>query len=110
MSEQEKKHYFLIYGEVIYVEKAKPDHIKAVNLNAALIVDNAYVSTSDLTDAQKTLQQGLHLRVDPESIEVKDVLIKSLSPLGQMTVNEFAGADVLAQAREAVDAAAKAAQ
>lgn len=106
----EKKHYHLIYGEVIYVEKDNPSEVKALNLNAALITEKREVSAASLTEAQATLQQGLHLRIDPETIQVKDALIKSLNWLGFMTVEEFAGSDVLAEARKAVDEAAKAAK
>lgn len=105
MTDQQKKNYFLIYGEVIYVNIDKPDNVKAANLNGVLISDTEYVSSTNLGEAQATLQQALHMRVDANTIDVKDVLIKSLSPLGSMTINEFAGSDVLAEARKAVEAA-----
>lgn len=105
---QEKKHYHLIYGEVIYVRKDAPERIQALDLNACLITDKREVSSTNLAEAQATLQQGLELRIDRDLIEVKDAIIKSLTWLGEMTVNEFAGSDILAEARKAADAAAKA--
>lgn len=107
MSTEEKKHYHLIYGEVIYVDKTNPEKILAINLNAALVTDKREVSSVSLAEAQQTLQQGLFMRVDPESVDVKDALIKSLNYLGEMTINEFAGSDVLEEAQKAVQAAAK---
>lgn len=105
---QEKKHYHLIWGEVIYVRKDAPERIQALDLNACLITDKREVSSANLAEAQATLQQGLELRIDPELIDVKDAIIKSLTWLGEMTVNEFAGGDILAEARKAAQAAGKA--
>lgn len=105
---QEKKHYHLIYGEVIYVRKDAPDRIQALDLNACLITDKREVSSTNLAEAQATLQQGLELRIDRELIEVKDAIIKSLTWLGEQTVNEFAGSDILAEAQKAAAAASKA--
>lgn len=103
---QEKKHYHLIYGEVIYVRKDAPERIQALDLNACLITDKREVSSTNLAEAQATLQQGLHLRIEPELIEVKDAIIKSLTWLGEQTVEEFAGSDILTEARQAVAEAA----
>ena len=109
MTTQPKSNYYLVYGEVVYVEKSDPNEVKAINLNCALMTDQPYVSTNKLAEAQATLQQALHMRIqNPKDIEIKDVLIKSLNPLGAMTVDEFSGVDVLAEARKAVDDLAKA--
>lgn len=105
---QEKKHYHLIWGEVIYVRKDAPERIQALDLNACLITDKREVSSTNLAEAQATLQQGLELRIDRELIEVKDAIIKSLTWLGEQTVNEFAGFDILAEAKKAAQAATKA--
>lgn len=107
---QEKKHYHLIWGEVIYVRKDAPDRIQALDLNACLITDKREVNSTNLAEAQATLQQGLELRIERDLIDVKDAIIKSLTWLGEMTVEEFAGADVLAEAKKAVNTAAQAAQ
>lgn len=107
---QPLQHFFLLYGEVIYADLQDGEKIKAVNLNGVLVSDHPYLTSSKLAEAQATLQQALHARVDAKTINVKDALIKSINPMGQMTLDTFAGADVLAEAQKAANEAALATQ
>jgi hypothetical protein len=107
MSEQ-KQHYHLVYGELVYAKAETPDELGASNLNCVLTTADGRITTKALGIAQQSLQQALHQRVQEGEVIVRDVLLVNIVHLGEMTATEFFGQDPLASAPKAATAQAQA--
>lgn len=114
MSNTEKKHHFLIAGNVVFVN-IKTEQPGSVPLNGVLFTDIQDIPARSLSKAQQILQLNFFKNSGLESTEVQvvDVVIHNLVYLGHFTEAEFtqppAGMTVQ-QASQELEAAAAAAQ
>lgn len=101
------QHYHLVSGLVIFTEaEGAPE--ERVHLNTTIITDDARVTATHIGQAQKALQMILFQKFGP--MMVRDVFIMAISPLGQMTSEEFvAGMDeLMAEAKASAQVAGNA--
>lgn len=89
MSQEQKQHYFLVAGEIIFTTPAeKGEEFHQINMNAILTSDTRNLKVSDLGRAQQYLQMAFlkGVQVQPD---IKNVILLNLKYLGQFTEEEF---------------------
>ena len=85
----EKKHHYLVVGEIVYTVK-DTDNIHALRLNAVILGDtDDTIPARVIGAAQQALQMQFHQRMDDPSVTVRDVVIMGMLYLGFMTQEEF---------------------
>ena len=92
MSSIEKKHHFLVAGEVIFITKDENgDEVHSVRLNALVTnkSNNTNFPMRMLAKAQQALQAHLARKMDNQLPAVQDVVIQNICHLGYMTDEEF---------------------
>lgn len=87
---QKKQHYFMSAGMVTFSTDRDPEMVSTVSLNAVICTASANINTRELASIQRQMQMQLHARAGESTVvEVVDVIITNISPLGFMTPDEF---------------------
>lgn len=87
---QAKQHYCIAAGLVTFSTDKDPGMVSTVPLNSVTVTKSNNINTSDLASIQRQLQMQLHARAgEGVLVEVVDVVITNISPLGFMTSDEF---------------------
>lgn len=105
------QNYFLICGKIIFRVYGDDDkqeenvHIEDVTLNAILKQTDMNINVRSLGKAQQNLQMSFYRNLpDPSRVNVVEVVLVSITHLGNMTEAEFrAGADDEHQATNTKD-------
>jgi len=90
MAEPMRQAFYLVAGKVVFAHKADPDQRpNVVDVNSVVISGDGRFAVPQLAQAQGALQQGFFVRCDGEAVNVLDVTIQNLIPLGWFTKDEF---------------------
>lgn len=93
MSQNEKKHHFLIAGQVVFAQTVNGEEVvNAIPLNGVLITDRQELPVASLGKAQQILQLNFVQRMQDDSLKVVDVVLLNFVHLGHMTKAEFEAA------------------
>lgn len=93
LDNKQKRHYFLILGEVAFLmpdQKEEGLHVR--RLNGIYSSDERYLRLKHLSRCQEILQMNLQrqmAQVVTKPVDVKEVIIHSVSYLGEHTQREF---------------------
>jgi hypothetical protein len=82
-----RKHYWLVSGNVI-VKIDDEGNSQALPANGMIITDEFHIGLYQLGKAQQALQMSLFQKLGT-TMEVADVILVNISPLGCMTVDEW---------------------
>lgn len=87
-----QKHYFLIAGNVVYkvdggAKGSNPMGI--ITLNGIITSDSPVLGIASLNEAQQVLQHHFRVKTEDNTIEIADVIILNIVPLGFQSENEF---------------------
>ena len=87
-----QKHYFLIAGNVVYkvdggAKGTNPMGI--IPLNGIITSDSPVLGIASLNEAQQVLQHHFRVKTEDNTIEIADVIILNIVPLGFQSENEF---------------------
>lgn len=87
-----QKHYFLIAGNVVYkvdggAKGSNPMGI--ITLNGIITSDSPVLGVAALNEAQQVLQHHFRVKTEDNTIEIADVIILNIVPLGLQSENEF---------------------
>jgi len=91
MTELIHKHYNLVCGELVFRQKDS-EVVNSMRINCILINNNNVgdgLAVRHLALAQQTLQANFHRRMDDTTLEVLDVVIMNIMPLGYFTEESF---------------------
>lgn len=90
MDATEKKHHFLIAGNVVFLNK-ETEQPGSVPLNGVLITDTTDLPARSLSKAQQILQLNFFKStgISANEVQVVDVVLMSFIYLGQFTEAEF---------------------
>ncbi len=93
----EKKHYFLISGSIMFtvgdIEKLENIQPNNVFVNAIVRHDDKNFPARKLAKAQQNLHKSFVMKLpEPELANIHDIIILSVSYLGEMTEEEFQAA------------------
>ena len=89
-AKQQKMHYHMCSGTVIFTNVKTPEVVDSSTLNAVIVTETQKINTQGLANLQRQLQMQLHNRAgDDVALNVLDVVILNISPLGHMTSDEF---------------------
>lgn len=91
MDAAKKVHYHLVTGHVYFHPKDDTEQVTSALLNAISTTDDGKITVRELGRAQQVLQMQLFQRAGVDSVVVVDVIIGSVSHLGEMTPVEFYG-------------------
>lgn len=94
----EKQHYHLVSGMVMFTDPRgeNPEQIGNLSLNTVIYSPEPYVGMGLINKAQQLLQINFHQKLADPELQVFDVFIVGISPLGHMTDAEFtAGLDAV---------------
>lgn len=88
-----KRHYTLVTGEIVFLspDPNKPGEFEgpyAVRINTIITDDLPLITEKLIGEAQQSLQIQFFNGRDP-NLQVQDVVILNLSPLGRMSKEEF---------------------
>lgn len=89
---EEKHFYHIVSGQVVFLATQEDDtkEIRNAMLNVLAPLENSQISLAQLGAMQQQLQRALFQKLGSnEGIEILDVVIISISPLGHMTKKEF---------------------
>ncbi len=90
----DKKHYFMISGSIMFTV-GKPEEVENlmphnVFVNAIVRHENTNFPVAKLAKAQQNLHKSFVMKLpQPEITNVHDIVIMSVSYLGEMTEEEF---------------------
>lgn len=84
----ELNHYTLITGQVIFTLE-KEDNINAAHINGIIVTKDTKFTVKDLGKCQQILQLNFHKKLGEVAVNVVDVVIMGMTPLGHMTEEEF---------------------
>lgn len=84
-------HYYVIVGQVMFYEATKEDEVGTATLNAVISAETPYLTVTDLGRAQQAVQLQLHNRSPGVQLEVVDVILTNICPIGHMTPLQFLG-------------------
>lgn len=88
--EPTRQSFYLVAGKIIFAHKDdKEQRPNGVDVNAVVISKDGRFAVPQLAQAQGALQQGFFNRVGGEAVNVLDVTIQNLIPLGWFTNDEF---------------------
>jgi hypothetical protein len=97
----ERKHHFLIAGNVLFQNKTSQD-FGSVPLNGVLISDRKDIPAASLAKAQQILQMRFYKNMgNAEEVVIVDVVLQSIVYLGEFTEEEFQANAVAPSAEEA---------
>lgn len=87
-----QKHYFLLAGNVVYkvdggAKGSNPMGI--ITLNGIITSDSPVLGVAALNEAQQVLQHHFRVKTEDNTIEIADVIILNIVPLGLQSENEF---------------------
>lgn len=87
-----QKHYFLVAGNVVYkvdggAKGSNPMGI--ITLNGIITSDSPVLGIASLNEAQQVLQHHFRVKTEDNTIEIADVIILNIVPLGFQSENEF---------------------
>lgn len=88
----DQKHYFLIAGNVVYkVDGGAKDTnpMGVITLNGVITSASQTLGVADLNQAQQVLQHHFRVKTEDNTIEIDDVIILNIVPLGFQSENEF---------------------
>jgi len=88
-----KKHYFLIAGQVIYQPlntKDQPENpLGVMTLNTLVTTDEMLFRVRDIAKAQQGLQKQFYETVQDNTIKIVNVILVNVSYLGLMEQEDF---------------------
>lgn len=85
-----KKYYYLVSGEVFFINpENEAEGMGSSKLNTTITTEEPFVTASNLAKATTGLQMMLHQRAGASHLNIVDVFISNVSPLGQMTEKVF---------------------
>ena len=90
----EKKHYFLISGSIMFtvgdIQEMESIQPSSIFVNAIVRHDDENFPARKLAKAQQNLHKSFVMKLpEPELANVHDIVILSVSHLGEMTEKEF---------------------
>lgn len=89
MEEQNnKKHHFLVAGQVIFT-MGKSLEPGAVTINSVVIQDAAHVSQQTLAKAELGVRQQFLGKMGDNPVQIRDITLLTVSPMGLMSKDEF---------------------
>lgn len=88
MNDQPSKHHFLITGEIVF-QAPGSEQVNAMRCNAILVSDQTTINVTALGKSQQVLQLNFFKKMGDPKLQVLDVIITNICPLGQMTEAEF---------------------
>jgi len=89
MTEPVYQYYHLVCGELVF-RKTNSEVVNSMRINCVLINNNEDgLTVRHLALAQQTLQANFHRRMDDTTLEVLDVVIMNIMPLGYFTEESF---------------------
>ena len=101
----DRKHHFLIAGNVLFQNKTSQE-LGSVPLNGVLITDRKDIPAASLSKAQQILQMRFFKNTDNSTeITVVDVVLQSITHLGEFTEEEFQATPAGLSVQEATDKA-----
>jgi len=86
VSEENKKHYYMVAGEIVF--QTKENEMGSIRLNALVVTTEQKFAVRQINLAQQTLQMHFHKR-HSDPVEVIDVVMNGLMYLGLFTEQEF---------------------
>ncbi len=93
------EHYHLITGEILCRAK-DGDNVQGVRLNAIITSDDGKLPVALIGRAQQALQMQFFKRMNDPEIQVVDVVILGVSPLGEFTHEAFHAVPAGVEVRE----------
>lgn len=93
-----KKYFWLVSGDVYFSAVGKPDEVQTAQLNSILSTVAPVVNSSALGNAQAGLTQRLKDTDPSVDFQVHNVVFHAISPLGNMSDEEFFGQQAVASA------------
>ena len=90
MNEIIYQNYYLVCGELVF-RQANSETVNSMRVNCVLMKggNETFLAVRHLALAQQTLQANFHRRMDDTTLEVLDVVIMNIMPLGYFTEEEF---------------------
>lgn len=90
----DRKHHFLLAGNVLF-QNNQSGEMGSVPLNGVLLTDRQDIPARSLAKAQQILQMRFHKNTENSTeITVVDVVIQSITYLGEFSEEEFQEAPV----------------
>ena len=80
-----EKYYFLVAGNVVYKVSNAPANenpMGVISLNGMITTDSEVLHLADISKAQQVLQHHFRMKTEDPSLEVADVIILNIVPLG----------------------------
>jgi hypothetical protein len=87
-AKSERQTYYMVTGEVVF--RAKDDeNLRMLRINAVVMSKDGRFAVAQIARAQQALQLQFLNRMQDADLEVLDVVILALMPLGEFTAEEF---------------------
>lgn len=86
------KYYFLVAGNVVYKIPGGPANenpMGVISLNGMITTDSETLHLADIGKAQQVLQHHFRMKTEDPSLEVADVIILNIVPLGLQSEMTF---------------------
>jgi hypothetical protein len=94
-----QQHYFLVTGELVF-RRTEDEVPNAIRMNAVVTSKDGRLGVAQIGKAQQALQLQFHKRMEDPTIQILDVVIMSLVPLGVFIPEEFHAAPAGTELRE----------
>lgn len=83
-----KQMYYLVAGEIVFA-KAAGESSNSVLMNTLVITPDSRFAVAQIAKAQQAMQFQFIQRMNNPNLQILDVIILSLMPLGEFTDAEF---------------------
>jgi hypothetical protein len=83
-----KQMHFLVAGEIVFAA-AEGQPSNSVLMNALVISQDGRFAVAQISKAQQAMQLQFHKRMNNPTLQILDVIILGLMPLGEFTDAEF---------------------
>lgn len=80
--------YFLITGEIVFQMKGV-ETPSAIRINAISMSSDGRIALNQIGRIQKQIQMNFHQKMQDPTIEILDVVLLNITPLGHFTAEEF---------------------
>lgn len=85
----DKTFYVLVAGELLFQQSKDDDTLYSCRKNTLIRSTHEHITAHQLGRAQQAMQLALFEQLKNPNLQIKDVVIMSLCPLGWMTEDEF---------------------
>lgn len=90
------QHHFLVTGQIVFSPvpsnneaSDEGEMLHTVNVNCVVMSPDGRLAVAQIARAQQALQMQFFRRIEPGTVQVRDVVILALMPLGIFTSEEF---------------------